>query len=51
MYITGRTTYDGDVSVSRKGHRCVKWSSFQHDYSDAAMFPDDTVEEALNYCR
>jgi hypothetical protein len=45
--------YTGNWSVGSVDH-CQAWNSQspnRHGYTDPAMFPDDTIEDAANSCR
>ena len=45
--------YTGTVNVTETGKPCQRWDEqtpHSHSYT-AAHFPDDTMEEAANYCR
>ena len=46
--------YQGEANQTYNGHPCQKWSSQSpnsHDYHDASLFIDNTLEEIGSYCR
>ena len=48
------TTYRGNVNVTALGLPCQRWDStlpHWHVYTHASDYPDDTLDEASNYCR
>jgi Kringle domain len=48
------TDYIGHRNTTVNGRTCQAWSSqfpHAHIYKDPRQFPDDTIEDAGNYCR
>ena len=46
--------YRGNISVTTDGFPCQAWTSqppHLHEMTDPDLFPDDTLEEAQNFCR
>ena len=46
--------YTGHVGTTETGKTCQRWDAqFPHSHSmtDPRMFPDDTMDDAANYCR
>ncbi|XP_045163842.2 G-protein coupled receptor GRL101-like [Mercenaria mercenaria] len=46
--------YKGNVSITRYGHTCQRWDSQlpnEHNFTDHADFPDETLTDASNHCR
>ena len=46
--------YRGNISVTMDGVTCLAWASqtpHPHETTDPDLFPDDTLEEAQNFCR
>ncbi|XP_053402693.1 plasminogen-like [Mercenaria mercenaria] len=58
---TVSSEYQGTKSVAENGYTCSTWSDlvqlddytnlYQYTYTDPAVFPDDSIAEANNYCR
>ncbi len=47
-------SYAGNINHTRQGYTCQRWDSqypHQHNKNKVVKFPDDTLEEAANYCR
>ena len=45
--------YHGHKATTMSGHTCQQWASqFPHEHNfTAADFPDETLDDASNYCR
>ena len=46
--------YRGTLATTVSGKTCQKWTSISphhHGYLNPDWFPDDTIEDAVNYCR
>ena len=46
--------YEGRVSRTISGNTCQRWDQqtpWPHSYNNIADFPDDSLDDAANYCR
>ena len=46
--------YRGNISVTPSFYTCQAWTSqtpHSHEMTDPDLFPDNTIEEAQNFCR
>ena len=41
--------YKGKISITKMGHKCMLWTLTNYVYFP--YFPDDSLDDALNYCR
>ena len=46
----GGWEYKGKMQITENGRLCKKWTE-STDYRNPAFFPDDTADEAENFCR
>jgi hypothetical protein len=46
--------YIGDINTTTSGLTCQFWTAQypnQHSFTRSSIFPDNTLEDAANYCR